>query len=362
MQNLSSMGGQPGDENNIIRAFLSLNAIFAIAATYVFSITVATPDEGPVPAGERQRLKEYDTPRVVAMAEELEPGKLAAKGQLAEATMKADKLLAAKPHDILVNLCAGNVYMKSNSPQEGLRLLNRALALSHGNKYIRMNLAEKLRNANMDAEAIKQLKIVSKAEPKWSEPHMMLAQLYERANPPTYQLAADEYKAVTLINSNNVEAKKRRGILIARMGNPTEGLNEYMFGVNMETQSGGLPDVIEEMVKSWGGVDRTIYQLNTEISANPNEILPKVRLAQIYTYIGQYDKAKELLEDAKRISQDNAELHRTLSVVLKKLKEDSQADAEFNLSIALEDRANQEKAAKEAEAAAKKQQGNQPPK
>lgn len=361
MQNISSMGGQPGDENNIIRAFLSLNAIFAIASTYIFWITVASPDQsGPVPASMRQKLKEYDTPRVVAMADEKEPGKLAARGQMAEAIVKADKLVSANPHDILVNLCAGNVHMKGNSTQEGLRLLNRALALSHGNKYIRMNLAEKQKAAGMDAEAINQLKAVIKAEPKWAEPHLLLAQLYEKTL--NYQSAADEYKIVTLINTNNVDAKKRRGILIARMGNPTEGLNEYMFGVNMETQSSGLPDVIEDMVKSWGGVDRTIYQLNTEIATNPNEILPKVRLAQIYTYIGQYDRAKEVLESAKRINQDNAELHRTLAVVLKKLKEDAQADAEFNLSIALEDRANQEKATKEAEAAAKKQQqqGNQP--
>lgn len=362
MQNISSMGGQPGDENNVVRAFLSLNAIFAVVAAYVFMITVSTSDETSITASMRKRLKEYDTPRVVAMSEELEPAKLAAKGQMTEATVQADKLVASKPHDVLVNLCAGNVYMKADSTQEGLRLLNRALALSRGNKYIRMNLVEKEKAIGMDADAIRHLKVIIKADPKWADPHMMLAQLYERQQ--NYQNAAEEYKIVTLINTNNVEAKKRRGIAIAHMGNPTEGLNEYMFGINMETQSEGLPTVLQEVVKSWGGVDRAEYQLNSEITAHPEELLPKIRLAQIYAYMGQYEKARDLLGEANRIAQDNAEVHRTMAVVLKKLKQDAQADAEFNLSVNLEDQAEQQRRQKDAEAAAKKQQqqGTTPPK
>lgn len=345
MQNISiGKSPGPGDEN-IIRAFLSLNAIFAIAATYVFTISVASPDESSLTSAQRSRLKEYDTPRVVAMAEELEASKLAARGQMSQAFVEADKMLAAKPHDVLANLSAGNVYIKGQNVDEGLKKLQRALALSRGNRWIKMNLIENLIAVGRDQEAVPLLKQLIKAYPKWAEPHMILARVYDKQK--NYQLAADEYKALLLINGNSIEARKRRGILVARMGNPNEGLNEYMFGVNMENQA-GLPAVIQDMVKGWGGVDRTIYQLNTEITANPQEYLPKIRLAQIYAYLGEYEKSKELLMDAKRLASDNAELHRTLAVVLKKLKDDPQADAEFNLSIALDDRAEQERAEKEA--------------
>lgn len=353
MQNVS-INKQPGPEGeeNIIRAFLSLNAIFAIGAAYVFVISVAPPDESSLNAATRARLKEYDTPRVVAMAEDLPASKLAAKGQMSQAVIEAEKALAAKPYDILTNLSAGNVFIKGRVTDDGIKRLQRALALSRGNKYIKMNLAENLIAVGREAEAIPLLKQLTKSTPKWAEPHLMLAQIYDKQK--NFQLAADEYKSMLLINGNHVEARKRLGILTARMGNPAEGLNEYMFGINQENQA-GLPAVIEEMVKGWGGVDRTIFQLNSEISSKPNEYLPKIRLAQIYSFINEPQKAKDLLMEAKRVAPDNPELHRTLAVCLKKLKEDDQAVAEFNLSIALDDRAESDRLLKEEEKKQKQQ-------
>jgi predicted Zn-dependent protease len=317
------------------QSFMSIEAGLALVAMWFFWVSISQPDDVLTldktnVSGQTQIV---DSPDVLKLANEMEPNKLAQAGKFKEASEAAETLLKSKPHNVLYNLCAGNVYLITGASNEGLKLLKRSVALAPYSRFVRLNYAQQLTLQKHYDEAIAQYKLLSRAYPRWSEPYLELANIYLVRN--NYVEAAQELQNVLLINPSMSSVRKTRGLTLAKANKTKEGLDEYMMGVTIETQS-GLPETLKEIVASCGTVDRAIYSLQQQADQREDDYVPRLRLAQLYSYLGQSRDAKTLLLHARRIAPTNPEIHRTLAVVLKKLGDEHQAVSEFMLSMALE--------------------------
>lgn len=326
---------EPYKRENVLQAFVSLEAVAAICCMAFFAFTIPSFDSDSASTSPEKSPQYSPNQDVVKQAEELPPWRLAEDNQLEAASKAATELVHKKNHDMLANLCAGNVYVIVGAGDEGLKCLKKAVALSHRNKFALENYAQRLAQLNHTEEAIAQYQNVIKVDPAWEQPHLELAKLYFDQDLPAE--CAAELAAVIQLNDKNFAARKLRGIALARANQLKPGLDEYVMAIEQENQS-AMPETVKSLVgpAGAGAVDRVVYELQKEVANRPDEYVPKLRLAQLDAYIGNAKDAKELLVDARRLAPTNAEVQRTLAVVLKQLGEDGQAISAFALSVKLE--------------------------
>jgi Flp pilus assembly protein TadD len=326
---------QPYKKDTIPSAFLSLQALAAGLCMAFFAYSIPHFD-----ADSNDRSSEVvNSPDIVDKAMALSPGVFALRQHnMDAAVLAAGALIEKKKLDVLANICAGNVYVMANMRDEGLKCLKKSVSLSHRNRYVIENYAEKLAETGKVDEAIEQYRFLESRDRTMMLPHMALARLFMDSERP--QEAAEELKVIVNANDKNWEARKMRAICLARAGNAREGLDEYTRATIDEKQS-GIPDAIKGVLGQAGApaMERVMYELQQQINNNPTDYAPKLRMAQLYQFKGDnsdLQQAKGLLLDARQQQPNNVELQRTLALVLKQLGEDNLAQSAFAASVKLE--------------------------
>jgi predicted Zn-dependent protease len=344
-ENRALQNVEPYKRENIFQAFMSVQALGAVACMLFFWQTIYPFDsEHRINQSAGQKLTDLrDAEDIIQRAQALKPMVLLKEGKRAEAMNAANAMLKAQGHtDALANLCVGEVFVSNNVIDDGLRCLKNGVALSHRNKYATRFYAQKLAQTGKNNEAITQYQNILKVDPRWEIAHLELAQLFmnERRN----REAAEELKAVVEVNDKNFAARKLRGIALGKSGDLKGGLNDYVMATAQENQH-GIPDILRPFLGPQGNnaIQRAIYELQQQTTQRPDDYLPKLRLAQLFSYGGNPKDAKELLIDARRISPNNPEVYRTLAIVQKQLGEEDAAISSFGLSIKLEDQAQKAK-------------------
>lgn len=324
----------------IVHAFVSVELVAAIVCMAFFWFTIASFDADT--AAMRNMDRAAVAVDVMAAVSTSKAMQFANAGSLTDAMDEANRMLKTKPHDAVANIVAGNIFVMSGAMDDGLKYLKKGVALSRRDPDVLLNYARKLVVAKHLDEAFAQYDVAIKAMPNSVVARTELAKLYLDNERP--EEAAAQLAAVCDSNPNNFAARKLHGIALARAGKLKPGLEEYMLAIAQEGQS-GPPDALKSMLGNQGAaaMDRVIYELEQQVNNRPGEYVPKLRLAQLYTYGGNPKAAKDLLLEARRIAPSNAEVQRTLAVVMKQLGEDNQAIGAFGLSVKLEEQAEKEK-------------------
>jgi Flp pilus assembly protein TadD len=333
-------------KETIVHAFVSVEMVAAIVCMAFFWFTIVSFDAESAATDKSDPSSKAD---IMSQVNELKAMQLANAGNLEQAMREVASLVQKKPHDAAANVAAGMVYVQAGAGEAGLRYLKKGVALSHRDKNVLLAYARSLQSTKHTEEAIAQYQAVEKVDPSWSIPRAELAQIYmEQRNPAE---AAKELGALVDANPNNFAARKLRGIALARSGKLKNGLEEYMMAIAQEGQS-GPPEALRQMLGTSGAtaMDRVIYELEQQVNNRPTEYVPRLRLAQLYTYGGNPKAAKDLLMEARRLAPSNSEVQRTLAVCLKQLGEDTQAMSAFGLSVKLEEQKEREKAASSSDA------------
>jgi tetratricopeptide (TPR) repeat protein len=317
-------------------AFVSLEAAACIVCILLFWWTIPKFDSST------SSESSHAAPLGPAIHDEsmaLLPGRLLSEGKREEATAAAGDLLQKNKWDVKANICAGNVFVAVGLKDDGLKCLKNAVYLSRRDRFVVEDYAENLADAGRIDEAIAQFEILASTHPEWQQPHLELARLYMSANKPAE--AAAQFKAVLANNDKNFPARKLMAICLARASRVKEGLNEYVMANTEEAQS-GVPQAIKTILGEKGrdAIDRVSYELQQQVTNKPDEYVPKLRLAQLYQYTGTPEnlaQAKDLLMEARSLQPNNAEIHRTLALVLRQMGgNDNQALSEFAQSVKLE--------------------------
>ncbi len=334
------MAKEKSNGSSITRALISPQLIFAVAAMILFGFSIVTPEEVLSGSGATgslgQNLDVIHSPEVLKRAASTEPVELLGQGKPDRAVNSAYRLSREKPLDVIVNISCGNVLIETGNHESGLRLLKRSVSLAPKSRWVRINYAQKLALNNQQEEAIEQYKVVCDLAPAWTEPRLALADLY--FDDGKYSEAADQLKSALESDSNNIEAQKLRGIALARAGKTHAGLNQYYLGISTEQNLKGLPDDIKGMAKTWGSLERAIFQLRQEETLSPDNPVSKLRLGRALLYTGHVQESKDILLRARKKAPANWEIRRNLAIAMKRLGEDNLALSEFVQSVNLERR------------------------
>jgi predicted Zn-dependent protease len=278
--------------------------LFAMIAMTAFYLTILRPDAVPLTEDTldpEQKNAILYTEQIIMAANLMEPSQLLASGNPELAIVKAQELAKEKSHDVVSILCAGNVLFDAGKTDEGLRLLKRSIALAPKNRYVRLNLADKLAHTKDLDECLRQYNVILKAYPNWIEPREQLAQVYFSAK--RFDQAAEELQKAIENNPNDPELFKLQGTALARAGNTERGLEKYVIGVNMMQATGDLPSDAKLFVSNWKTKDRAIYELTQQIQAMPENYQPKLLLAKLYLFSGRNTDAANLLLEERRNAQ-----------------------------------------------------------
>ena len=100
------------------------------------------------------------------------------------ATEALTKALQANPNDFRANLYLGAVEFTDRNLKDARIHLDHAIRLDPGSALARYELALVQRATGQEAEAVKNLEQVGKANPKWLPVHVELAALYYRVHRP----------------------------------------------------------------------------------------------------------------------------------------------------------------------------------
>ncbi|GEM_PF-2973189 len=322
--------------------------VFAAFTVAAFWLTIGQPEtlrpedlEGP---GARHKHTVAFSPDVVAQAMALGPGRLLSAGKPDLALSKAAELVAARPYDVLANICAGNIQCQVGNKDEGFRLLKTSVALAPRSRYVRLNLAEQLSRAKRYDEAVTQLNLIVGAYPHWPKPHLDLAQIYTIMDRPLD--AAAEMKLALDADPTDYRLRKERALALARGGQPGKALDEFVRADTDELNLLGMPVDLKQAEQNWGTLDRAVYEYRRALEQSPDDPLTKLRLARVLIYRGQTDEARTLLLEAKKKAPQNVEIHRNLALVMQKMGDSGPAVSEFKISVSLEQahkRSEQEK-------------------
>lgn len=317
---------------SVLKSLISLQVLIGFLGMAVFYATIANPEES-VLTGKALEQPADDSAEVLRQAASLKPARLADAGKMSEAMLSVDQLLDEQPHDLPLTVCRAKIYMKAGRSEDAFRSYKRALALAPRNRFIRIDYARALAASDRKEAAISQYRLLEKQCPSLPDPRFELAQLYMLNNNPVEATA--EFAEVIRLRPNFATAYKLRGINMARAGRAEEGMQEYMNGINVENR-GGQPEALKVILSVWGNIEKAKYDLERQASANPNDPTLKVRLAHLNLYINKTEEAKQYLQDARRLTPNNPEIHRLLCVVYQKIGDHRQAVTEFMQSVALE--------------------------
>jgi len=335
----------------IIKALVTPALLFAIVAVTAFGFSIIKPEEilpAEVVGAQGSEEAILYSPEVLKKADSMEPNRLFAAGKLDQAMTKAYALAASKPYDVIANMAAGNVLVQSETEdvsQEGYRLLKRSVSLAPRSRYVRSNLAENLAKQKKFDEAIDQYQLIIQGFPRWAKPRLALANIYLTTDRP--KQAADELAVAVDLEPNNGATKKLRGIALARAGQIKEGFDEYIMGAALEKIHQGLPEDLKQQLTVHGSLMKAENYYLQELRNRPDDVTMRYMLGRIYLYEERYAEAKARLLEARKHASSDADIRRNLSIVLKKLGEDSLATNEFMMSVKLEQAAEQEKREKE---------------
>lgn len=324
---------------SVITGLISLQSLFAIFAMILFALSIAHPDKATIIANSAPVKPGVDinSYEVIKEARKMKAYKLIEKHDLTGAVTEITKNLEASPNDVPTIYCAAVVLLKTGSKDRGFTQMKKALAMAPQNKELRLEYARFLAEQGMTDDAVLQYHMVINQAPKMGDARMELAQLFLSLE--KNDDAVRELEELVKVYPNNALAHKVLGIALARAGKPQEGLDEYIAGINAESV-GGQPEAVKFIVSSWGNIDKAKYSLEQDANRNPDDALPKIRLAEIALYNGNTETAKTYLIDARKLQPNNPEVHRSLSVTFKRLGDNRQALTAFMQSIALEQEQN----------------------
>jgi len=316
-----------------MEAFLSLPVFLALMAMAAFYFTISVPDKAALMGigVETQNLSDVD---VLKTAHNLKPWKLMEKRDLMGAVQAVQAMINASPNDLAAVYCAAMVYKTSGNVNDAFNQMRRALALAPRNNDLRLEYAKMLLESGRFDEAVSQYHLVIKQSPKAVGPRMELSHIFLNADRPAD--AVKELTELIEIAPSNASAHKIRGIAMARSGRAQEGMDEYLNGIVTE-HGVGQPEAVKLIMGAYGDdIDKDKYKLQQQAEQNPDDAMPKLRLAEICLYADQPAEAKTYLLEARKLAPDNPEIQRSLCVALKRLGDNKQALTAFMLSVVKE--------------------------
>ena len=162
-----------------------------------------------------------------------------------------------------------------------MELLNKTLLMTPESRYVRLNYARRLADANHKTEAIEQYNILCKKYPAlWTEPHLELANIYIKSDKA--KLAADQYKAILGVDPNDAEMLKRYGLALAAADNEQEGFANFVKACSVKKDEQTYSAMAKALLsKNGNSASKAISEMKIEVATNSKQAAPRIAYTQL---------------------------------------------------------------------------------
>ncbi len=281
------------------KGFVSWQAGFAVLSLVGFLFTIVNPDKVPSNAGPTDRVVKDLNLVTGAVLEEVKkktPIKLLAEGNYDAAIAAADKQSKARPWDVKTMMAAGDVYCEApkGDKEKGLNLLKKSVAMCPESRYIRINYARHLAQANKLDEAVTQYELLDKSTTEgWTPMRIELANIYLAKS--EFTKAVDTLKKVMQNDTKNGAAQELLGLAMARNNDDDEGFEEFSKGFAVRKVQNQLTELNDYLAQHNGSKSASETSLTREVKDTPEDQSKVILLGELLLLENKTKAAKDLL-------------------------------------------------------------------
>lgn len=244
-----------------------------------------------------------------------------------------------KRKDVVQLLAAGIVLMTSDELRDkwkGNVLLDKALALAPKSVYVMLVHARETYKQGKIADAIKEYeKLLNVCPEDWMQPRLELATAYTMNEEGTK--AIELFKEILELKKDDPRLLKRYGITMAINSDQQGGYDKFVEGSNLEYDTPNYyPEVTKMVDKNAGLLESAVADAQKTVDRRPNDIAKRILLARLLMANNRLEDAKKQLNEAKKQRETNPEIHEVMAECLYRMKQSSEALAEFNTTASLE--------------------------
>jgi len=320
----------------VIAGITTPAAIIALICLVAFAITLDRSGKVVHIAGGPNGSPHVDlwinSAQVLTDAENMEPAKLLAQGNIDDAIGEATREVNDRPSDLRTIICAGNVLSQYGDKQRGFELLRKSVDVAPQSCFVLLNYARQLASAGRTDEAVNQYLTLCKNFPKQIEPHLELANIYMYTGKP--RLAVDHYKTILALSPDYNVVKKDYALALAASGSEKEGFQDFVAACSVNKEDASYSATARAILASNGNSARkAIGDMRIEVATKPKRVGPRITHAQLLLYLGREKEAKEVATDALKVDSHNPELYMVISEANLKLDDKDGALRAFKKAV-----------------------------
>jgi tetratricopeptide (TPR) repeat protein len=206
----------------------------------------------------------------------------------------------AFPHNGL-----GTVYEDLGHHEEAIAEYQRAAELDPQRAYPHNNLGNIYRDLGRYEEAIAECQQAIKLDPQDAYPHNNLGNVYYDLG--RYEEAIAKYQRAIELDPQHAYLHKNLGDGYRVLGRHDEAIAEYQRAIEFDPQFAYAYDNMAEIFSQRGEYERArdLYQKSLELQPR---LKPHIGLARVYRHLGQEEKFREHIEQARALSPDEYNL------------------------------------------------------
>lgn len=279
--------------------------------------------------------KDLVVPTLLSDIAQMPPHKLLSKGENQQAIAAAKALVAKSPEDVKALVCAGQVLIEAGAKADkelGLTYMAKAAEIASYSQYIQLAYARALDTLNKDEDCIKVYEaIVGHFPTAGVAPKRELAELYMKAN--RSEEAVTALTDLKKTDANDPSIERQLGLALGQAGKQQEGFEEFQKGFTKEQDMLGCPSAVKAIVEAHAGlIDPALADTEKKVAKNPNDVNGMITLARLYIGANKLKEARDTLEAARKMQENNPELHEVMAEVMCRQNQATSGFDEFRLA------------------------------
>ncbi|GAX60010.1 hypothetical protein SCALIN_C05_0095 [Candidatus Scalindua japonica] len=236
-------------------------------------------------------------------------------GNLKEASILYQKILAQQQEHIDANFLLGTLYLQAGNLDKAAELLQKTVLLKPDHVEANNNLGTVLQNQGKLDEAAESYKRALCLAPDYSEAFYNLGNIFYKQH--KFNKAIEHYKQAIILKPDDHEAFLNLGNVFKELGKIDDAEREYRKSISLKPDYPVAHSRLGAILQELGKLDESIKSIKRAQILDPDNIDILNNLATILSKQGEYDEAIESYNRALKLKPDAYLIQTNLASTLK---------------------------------------------